>query len=52
MALLIGICAVPGAFVAKRLKAGLPNRHHIAILDGVVLLGACLLLAEGFRRFG
>lgn len=52
MALLIGICAVPGAFVAKRLTAGLPNRHHIAILDGVVLLGACLLLAEGFRRLG
>jgi hypothetical protein len=49
MALLIGACTVPGAFIAKRLTAGLQNRHHVAILDGVVLLGACLLLAEGFR---
>lgn len=52
MALLIGACAVPGAFVARRLTSGLQNRHHVAILDGVVLLGACLLLVEGFRRLG
>jgi uncharacterized membrane protein YfcA len=52
MAGLIGACAVPGAFIAKRLAAGLQNRHHVAILDGVVLLGACLLLMEGFRRLG
>lgn len=50
MAALIGACATPGAFVAKRLTTRLKDRHHIAILDGVVLLGACLLLVEGFRR--
>ena len=52
MALLIGACAMPGAFIAKRLTSGLQNRHHVAILDGVVLLGASLLLVEGFRRLG
>lgn len=50
MALLIGASATPGAYIAKRLTVGLRDDHHTAILDGVVLLGACLLLVEGIRR--
>lgn len=52
MALLIGACATPGAFVARRLAAGLSDRQHTAILDAVVVLGGALLIADGLRRLG
>lgn len=46
MAVLIGCCAVPGAFLAKRLTANLPNHVHAGILDGVVILGGMLLVIQ------
>ncbi|MDI4637172.1 MULTISPECIES: sulfite exporter TauE/SafE family protein [Halomonadaceae] len=47
MALLIGACAVPGTFLAKRLSRRLSLRWHSLILDGVVVLGGLLLVIEG-----
>ena len=46
MAILIGCCATPGAFLAKRLTADLPIHVHTVILDGVVILGGALLLIQ------
>ena len=46
MALLIGCCATPGAFLAKRLTTRLPLHIHTGILDGVVVLGGVLLIAQ------
>lgn len=49
MALLIGACAVPGAFLARRLTAGLSLAAHARILDGVVILGGVLVVWQGLR---
>jgi uncharacterized membrane protein YfcA len=49
MAALIGACAIPGAFLAKRLTAGLSLAAHAWILDGVVLFGGSLLVIQGLR---
>jgi uncharacterized membrane protein YfcA len=38
-ALLIGLVALPGAFVAKAIVERMPVRLHAALLDAVVLLG-------------
>ncbi|WP_024507775.1 sulfite exporter TauE/SafE family protein [Bradyrhizobium sp. ARR65] len=46
MAILIGGCATPGAFLAKRLTADLPIHIHTSILDGVVMLGGALLVIQ------
>jgi uncharacterized membrane protein YfcA len=50
MALLVGVFALPGAFIAKRLTARLPGHWHIRILDGVVVLGGALLVVQGLRE--
>jgi len=50
MALLIGVAATPGAFLAKRLTEGLSLRGHDRILDGVVVLGGVFLIAKGFAN--
>jgi uncharacterized membrane protein YfcA len=50
MAGLIGACAVPGAFLARRLTARLPIAAHAWILDGVVILGGVLIVAQGLRQ--
>ena len=49
MAGVIGLCAIPGAFVARRLTARLPLAAHAWILDGVVLLGGGLIVVQGLR---
>jgi uncharacterized protein len=49
MALLIGICAIPGAFIAKRLTRSLSLAAHTSILDGVVVLGGMLLIVQALR---
>jgi uncharacterized membrane protein YfcA len=49
MAGLIGACAVPGAFVARRLTVGLSLAAHARILDGVVILGGVLVIWQGLR---
>jgi uncharacterized membrane protein YfcA len=47
MAGLIGLCAIPGAFLARRLTAGLSLAAHAWILDAVVLFGGALLVVQG-----
>jgi len=48
-ALLIGIVAMPGAFVARAFVERMPIHVHTAILDVVVLLGGGFLVLRGLR---
>jgi uncharacterized membrane protein YfcA len=50
IALLIGACSVPGAFLARRIVEHMPVRVHTAILDGVVLIGGVAMLANALAR--
>jgi uncharacterized membrane protein YfcA len=49
MAIVIGVVAAPGAFVAKRLTRNLSHGQHIALLDGVVVLGGVLLIGQSLQ---
>jgi uncharacterized membrane protein YfcA len=49
-ALLIGLLALPGAFVARALVERLPLRVHTGILDAVVLIGGASLVIGAFMR--
>ncbi len=49
-ALLIGIVALPGAFVARAIVDRLSIHVHTAILDAVVLLGGGLMVASALFR--
>ena len=49
-ALLIGIVALPGAFLARAFVERMPVHVHTAILDAVVLLGGVLLVAAALRQ--
>ena len=49
IALLIGACSVPGAFLARRIVDRLPLRLHAAVLDGVVLLGGAAMVLAAVR---
>jgi uncharacterized membrane protein YfcA len=46
VALLIGIAAFPGAFIAKVLVERMPIHFHTAILDAVVLVGGAAMVAR------
>jgi uncharacterized membrane protein YfcA len=48
-ALLIGVMALPGAFLARRFVERMPVHMHAAILDAVVLLGAVLLIYSALK---
>ena len=48
-ALLIGIVALPGAFLARRFVERMPVHVHTAILDAVVLLGGVVMVAAALR---
>src|SRR5674476_1175023 len=48
-ALLIGIVALPGAFLAKAFVERMPVHVHTAILDAVVLLGGVFLVYGAVR---
>jgi hypothetical protein len=48
-ALLIGVVAFPGAFLAKALVARMPIHVHTAVLDAVVLIGGFFLVLRAFR---
>lgn len=48
-AMLIGVVATPGAFVAKALVRHLPLRTHAAILDAVVLFGGAVMVGAALR---
>jgi uncharacterized membrane protein YfcA len=43
-ALLIGVIAFPGAFLAKKLVERMPIHFHTALLDAVVLLGGAFVI--------
>lgn len=49
LAMVIGVVAAPGAFVAKRLTRNLSHGQHIALLDAVVVLGGVLLIVQSLR---
>src|SRR5437764_4328562 len=50
VALLIGVVAFPGAFLAKALVERLPVHVHTAILDAVVIAGGVLMVAGSLVR--
>ncbi len=49
MAILIGVCALPGAFIARALTRKMSLTNHTYILDAVVLIGGSLLVVQAFR---
>src|ERR1044071_66949 len=50
VALLIGIVAFPGAFLAKAIVDRLPLHVHTAILDAVVIAGGLLMIIGAVVR--
>ena len=48
--LLVGLCTMPGAFVARRLLERIPARVHGWVMEVVVLLGGVALLLQGLAR--
>jgi hypothetical protein len=50
VALLIGIVALPGAFLARALVKRLPIHIHAAMLDAVVILGGAVMIAGALKR--
>ena len=48
-ALLIGIVALPGAFLARAFVERMPLHFHTAILDVVVLLGGVMMVVTALR---
>ncbi|TMJ06166.1 MAG: sulfite exporter TauE/SafE family protein [Alphaproteobacteria bacterium] len=50
VALLIGVVAFPGAFLAKALVERLPVHVHTAILDAVVITGGVLMVLGALAR--
>ena len=49
LAILIGLAAMPGAFIARLLVERMPVHVHTALLDAVVLLGGTFLIVGAFR---
>jgi uncharacterized membrane protein YfcA len=49
LALLIGVIAFPGAFLARLLVARMPVHFHTAILDVIVLLGGVMMIVAAFK---
>jgi uncharacterized membrane protein YfcA len=49
LALLIGLCAVPGPFLARALLKRMSVHFHAAILDAVVLLGGTAMVVAALR---
>ncbi|MGO4572504.1 TSUP family transporter [Microvirga sp. 2TAF3] len=49
MAILVGLSATPGAFIAKRLTETLPIHIHNAILDAAIVCGSVILIAQALR---
>jgi uncharacterized membrane protein YfcA len=48
LAILIGLAAMPGAYIARHLVERMPVHFHTAILDAVVLLGGTFLIVGAF----
>jgi uncharacterized membrane protein YfcA len=49
VAVLIGLCAFPGAFLAKVIVERLPIHVHTVILDAVVIFGGAMMIVGAFR---
>ena len=49
LGLLIGLVALPGAFLAKAFVERLPVHVHTGILDGIVVLGGAVMIFNAFR---
>jgi uncharacterized protein len=49
LAILIGLAAMPGAYIARLLVERMPVHFHTAILDAVVLVGGIFLIAGALR---
>ena len=49
-ALIIGLVATPGAFIAKALVDRMPVHFHTAILDAVVLFGGFFMIGNALVR--
>ena len=50
-ALLIGVVALPGAFLAKAFVERMPMHIHTAILDFVVIIGGVVMISSAMRQF-
>jgi uncharacterized membrane protein YfcA len=50
LALLIGLIALPGAFLARKFVEAMPVHVHTAILDVVVVVGGVFLIYGAFAR--
>jgi uncharacterized protein len=50
VALLIGLVALPGAFLARALVKRLPIHIHAAMLDAVVMVGGLVMMMGTLRR--
>jgi uncharacterized membrane protein YfcA len=50
VALLIGVVALPGAFLARALVERLPIHIHTAMLDAVVVIGGAVMILGALRR--
>jgi uncharacterized membrane protein YfcA len=50
VALLIGVVALPGAFLARALVERLPIHIHTAMLDAVVMLGGAVMIIGALRH--
>jgi uncharacterized membrane protein YfcA len=50
VALLIGVIALPGAFLAKALVERLPVHLHTALLDAIVAGGGVVMIVNSFMR--
>jgi uncharacterized membrane protein YfcA len=51
LALLIGLVAIPGAFLAKAFVERMPVHIHTAILDAAVIVGGVVMIANALRAF-
>jgi uncharacterized membrane protein YfcA len=50
VALLIGVVALPGAFLARALVERLPIHIHTAMLDAVVVIGGAVMIVGALRH--
>jgi hypothetical protein len=48
-AVLIGLVALPGAFLAKAFVERMPVHIHTAILDAVVIAGGIMMISAAAR---
>jgi hypothetical protein len=49
-ALLIGVVALPGAFLARAIVERMPMHIHAAILDAAVIAGGLVMISTALRQ--